>query len=797
MAKVLSSSFVFRRGGKMMNTLLKNHFSFDSMRGTFSLAPLLQNATASVIYRDARGQHTLSLAGNRVAPNIENDHATLTCNDATIDLTWHALIGEATTAWIEIVNRGRTPIQIDEMRVLSLDAANGARVNLSSSPAHWRFFQNGWQSWSAAFVRDCGNGIHIDPATDEYRLKHQPHAIPATPKTFASEWFTVLTEDGRSRTEKGVGHSSSVVGLLLGFVTAAHQLSEIRLQLAAEEFLRLEAIAYCDGVRVDPGDTFTSEKLRVAFGDGLTLLDDYAKSLGENMRARIPAQPLTGWCTWYYFFGENTERDVLANLERLRAERLPLGIIVIDDGYQTSDGDWTSVDAEKFPRGLKWLAAEIRHAGFVPGLWVAPFAVNENSQLAREHPEFLLRAENGEPVTAWIHWGQKCFSLDLSRADVQAWLRETFRTLSDDWGYGFFKLDFLYTAAQPGNRHDPKMTRAQAVRRGLEIIRETVGEKIILGCGAPLAPSIGIVDAMRIGPDVAITWEPIFKNDLTDPATAYAMRNTMLRAFMHNRLWHNDPDCVLVRRRDDENDLKLNEMRTMVSLIGLAGGAVLSSDNLGSIRRGRLKYLKQILPPTNLAARPRDLFENELPQIFALPIETAWGKWSVVGIVNWRAHTTTTEIDLEKLGLDPTREYHVYNYWHRRYAGVVRASMRIKRHQPHETRVLLFKPVSAQTELLTTTFHLAQGLCEVKAVTRREELRAGKRRTQHSIEILRVELEKPGYQTGDVIFVVPKSRKVIVTRVDGKISPHRLIEKGIVAVGLTLDEKAVVEIETT
>jgi hypothetical protein len=103
--------------------------------------------------------------------------------------------------------------------------------------------------------------------------------------------------------------------------------------------------------------------------------------------------------------------------------------------------------------------------------------------------------------------------------------------------------------------------------------------------------------------------------------------------------------------------------------------------------------------------------------------------------------------------------------------------------------------VSEQVEWLTTTFHLAQGWCEVKRIERREELRAGKRRTQQSIEILRVELEKSGNQTGEVIFAVPASKKVIAARVDGRLSPHRLIGKGIVAVGLTLDEHAIVEIE--
>ncbi len=91
--------------------------------------------------------------------------------------------------------------------------------------------------------------------------------------------------------------------------------------------------------------------------------------------------------------------------------------------------------------------------------------------------------------------------------------------------------------------------------------------------------------------------------------------------------------------------------------------------------------------------------------------------------------------------------------------------------------------------------HFAQPLREVKQITRREELRAGKRGTQKTVEILCVELEKSGRQSGDVIFAVPKTRKLIAAKVDGRVSPHRSIDKGIIAVGLTLDEKAKVEIE--
>ena len=109
----------------------------------------------------------------------------------------------------------------------------------------------------------------------------------------------------------------------------------------------------------------------------------------------------------------------------------------------------------------------------------------------------------------------------------------------------------------------------------------------------------------------------------------------------------------------------------------------------------------------------------------------------------------------------------------------------------------MFKAVSDQVELLTTTFHLAQGLCEVKNIARREELRAAKRGAQKSVEILKVELVKQGNQRGELLFTLPKGRKHIVLRVDGRISPHRFVDKEIVAVGLTLDEHAMVEIETS
>ncbi|HID86837.1 MAG TPA: alpha-galactosidase [Anaerolineae bacterium] len=546
----------------------------------------------------------------------------------------------------------------------------------------------------------------------------------------------------------------------------------------------LEAICHADGVTLAPGERLISEPLLVAADeDPLALLDRYATHLGERMEARVPPRPPTGWCSWYYFYGENSEADVLANMVGIARERLPLEVILIDDGYETAIGDWLTPDPAKFPQGMGWLAEQIRAGGYVPGLWIAPFAASAGSQLFADHPDWVIRDEDGQPLVAWHHFGEVVHALDLTHPAVQEWLRTLFHTLSDEWGYGLFKLDFLYAGALAGQRHDPQMTRAQALRRGLEIIREVVGEKFLLGCGAPLGPCVGLVDGMRIGPDVAINWRP-FWPDLSASAAENGLRNVVSRAFLHNRLWANDPDCVLVRTRDDESDLVLNEMRTLVSLVGLSGGLVLSGDNFPSIRPGRLKYLRQILPPYGQAAIPLDLFENELPELFVLPVQREFGAWLVVGVINWGDRTRKTTVDLARLGLEPGQPYHAYHYWRRRYLGVVRDRVTIPRHQPHETALLLLKPASEEPQFLTSTFHVTQGGVEVKAVDWTVD--DGGRRVV-------VTLEKAGRQFGELLFAVPEPWRVAQAWLNGRRRGVNHIAPGVVGMGFHLEERAVVE----
>jgi len=141
---------------------------------------------------------------------------------------------------------------------------------------------------------------------------------------------------------------------------------------------------------------------------------------------------------------------------------------------------------------------------------------------------------------------------------------------------------------------------ADRVHAGYAAIRRGAGDDtFLLGCGAPLGSAIGLVDGMRIGPDVAPWWEvpprrrgpPGYEG--TMPATANALRAVQARQFMHRRLWLNDPDCVMLRTTDTE--LSVDEVRRWALAVGDSGGMVMVSDDLANLGPDAYALLDDVL----------------------------------------------------------------------------------------------------------------------------------------------------------------------------------------------------------
>ncbi|MGH7780986.1 MAG: glycoside hydrolase family 36 protein [Candidatus Binataceae bacterium] len=464
-----------------------------------------------------------------------------------------------------IVNHGERPVRLDAM---TFNLATGFD---SSAPA--RFFKHGYQSWSGSGARVIGaaRAHRHDTAHSIVRINHQSETTrPAdSPEAATSELFTIVECDGRPDR------------VLAGFVSAAHALTTMT--VPSPDLIRARAIL--DGVELGAGETREIEPLYFARSDesAAQMASRWAAKLGSAMGARASAAYQRGWCSWYHYFHAITEDAIRANLRALAAMRpeFPIEVVQLDDGFQSVLGDWDSTNA-KFPSGLKRLAEEIRSAGFEPGIWTAPFLAARDARIMREHPDWFIRHKNDGPLRAgynpnWTTGEDKfAYALDPGNPAFAAHLERLFRKLVEEFGYSYLKLDFLYAGAAQGARHNQNLTRAESFRRGLEAIRRGAGERaFILGCGCPLGAAIGIVDGMRIGPDVAPYWG---SEGSGDPSTVHALDAIIARSFMHRQWWLNDPDCLMLRAR--ETKLTPDERGALAATIAGSGGMLLISDDM-------------------------------------------------------------------------------------------------------------------------------------------------------------------------------------------------------------------------
>jgi alpha-galactosidase len=454
-----------------------------------------------------------------------------------------------------------------------------------------RFLRHGWQSWSFTGGRALDEaGEPPFPSGPWLRGMHHVLAVPPPDRAGWHESHLV------SVAADGEGHACLAGVLERGLATGLVYLRPDPKGVRIEVEVLLE-------VPLAPGASIEPEVVRVALGDDADrLLEEHALALGAAAGARTEARFQSGWCSWYQFFHDVREVDLLRNLEALTKQRarLPVDVVQLDDGYQRAVGDWLETN-EKFPRGIASLAAEIRAAGFRPGIWTAPFCVAPESRLFGGRPEWLLRTADGFH-RGLIHpaWSKDAsiYVLDTSRDEVCDHLMRVFAALVG-MGFTYLKLDFLYSAAMQAMAADPSVTRAGRLRRGLEAMRRGAGdEAFLLGCGCPLGPAVGLVDGMRIGPDVAPTWHPdpryrIPGVEPTVPSTANAVRNVLARAWMHRRLWLNDPDCLMARTGD--TGLTHDEVNTLASVITASGGMVVFSDDLPSLGEADVARLGQVI----------------------------------------------------------------------------------------------------------------------------------------------------------------------------------------------------------
>ena len=519
--------------------------------------------------------------------------------------------------------------------------------------------------------------------------------------------------------------------MIAGFLTNLRAETKVVLERSAEApkdaFDRMSAdCEYNPPVEVPPDGTLESEVfyLAVTEDNPLTGLDRFGKAMAvvNGVRDARPFMP-HGWDSWstkYHTDGLN-EKVALENLDFLdkNLKRFGWTHFGLDAGWERGLGDWEA-NPERFPNGMKAMADEIHRRGMTASLWINPFAVDPNAPLAKEHPEWMLRAS---PGVGRMLVGDTLI-LDVTRPEVCDWVRALGAKICREWGYdAIVEADFVYFLLVSTGHAEKGLTNIEVLRRGMQALREGMGPDRFLLTMTPQPVNGVYAEGVRTGRDCAPVWKT---DNLEKPWGAVdTLTNTIRRFYMTPHLFVPDQDCVFfgheaTRARWNAADKPaLTREQSIAWLTGaaLTAGVVKIGDAFTDLTPDQVGLLSKLLPVPPKPAKPLDLFEDAPPSIWELQLDTAAGPWTFLALFNWdTAGEREFAVTPAMLGL-PADTYHtVFDFWAETYCGVMDKELRVKV-GPGSVRLFGVRPHTAEHPMfVAANHHMLQGALDCESM---------------------------------------------------------------------------------
>jgi len=520
-----------------------------------------------------------------------------------------------------------------------------------------------------------------------------------------------------------LAHPKTRAGIVCGWLTHRRSSGVVGIRSKGEP-IRMEARGEYGKVTLAPGAALEGETVAIGwFDDCLDGLGAYAAAVAKAHQVKLPEVVPSGYCTWYHARALDEKR--MAELAAFCKEHLAkfgFDFLQIDDGWQISGRDFTAHNPKgKYAAGMKPTADAVTRAGFAAGIWIIPFGWDPKRPAFKDHQDWFVHRGDGSLYT--VKWAGTC--LDMTHPAARTFLARVVSRITRQWGYKYIKIDGLWTGMAAKIRyprpeygpdglgdavfHDPSKTNVEAYRSGLRLVREAAGDDVfILGCNIAqnmrtMGGSVGLVDGMRIGPDVGANWGGVRRG--ARPATNLY--------YWHGDVWFNDPDCLMLRP-----PLTVDQARAWGSLIALSGQMVVVSEWLPGLAPERLDVLKRCIPNHGGRGRPIDLFDKDLAKVWHLRADLGDGRRDLVGLFNWNdKQEAEVAVDLASLGLAAGAGdiYVGFDYWENAFVGPVAGTLTATL-RPSSCRVISLRRSAARPQLVSTSRHITQGAVDVVSV---------------------------------------------------------------------------------
>lgn len=198
-------------------------------------------------------------------------------------------------------------------------------------------------------------------------------------------------------------------------------------------------LGHCSGSERTPGTVFETAEIWLARGDrGLnSVAVPFQRAIRDALPPARRPRPVhyNGWEAIYFRHDATELAQIAERAAALGAERF-----VLDDGWfgrrdddSSSLGDWT-IDPRKHPQGFKPLIDKLRALNMRFGLWFEPEMINEDSDLYRAHPDWVLGRADQIRGRSQLH-------LDMARDDVRDHLFGRIGGILGAWDIDYVKWD--------------------------------------------------------------------------------------------------------------------------------------------------------------------------------------------------------------------------------------------------------------------------------------------------------------------------------------------------------------------
>ena len=528
-----------------------------------------------------------------------------------------------------------------------------------------------------------------------------------------------------------------------------------------------------NGMVLEPGEELAVEEIEV-YGNKSPLIalemyvDQVAKKKELNLK---PIESIVAfWNAWYAFSNEEMEAGAEAKAVEYQRDHLL--------GYNIRLGCpgvvWQREEAFFESRTHPYLGATIAE---LTGRMAAKFpefhmcgglfwgSASECSDFFSLHPEAILHDKQGRLCRrgseSWGTWGtcfSPCYWVDFSHPAAREFFNAHLLSLKAQADIKTFKIDFMGDTGEwkgtwaylreddnpflGSDPYDAHLNRPFETDRVIpQTIRGTLGSSVVIhSYTAFFMRYLGLIDVVRTAVDsgrvehagvlYAVNWGHL----------RAAIKNLAANYMFHGKWWWSDADALCVGTKVIPERTEEFRIRSMIKFI--VGGPVTLGDKIEQMASEQFRYYTINMPSTGHAARPLDLFEKDIPEIFHLPKSRTGYDHDMLTLFNLTDEARDYELSLLDLGIEG--KCLGFEFWTRELVRIENGVLKVTL-PPLTGRHYALHQDKGTPMVLGTDFHLSMGARELSDICWDAEAMT-----------LSGVLHRPAVETGRIYLHVPE-----------------------------------------